>query len=180
MAWSDLSVVALGQVNWTATKTLDLSSVVDSDSKQIRESLDFGTGAGKANQVWHDRRTLAASASEDLDLAGGLTNSVGETVTFTKIKAVLIHNRSDEDIETPSHSQTDAEIQVGPDATNGFTGPFADASDRLVLAAGASVLLVHPGDGWTVTADTGDLLEVTNNDDSDEAAYDIVIVGESS
>ena len=71
MAWSDLSVVALAQVNWTATKTLDLSSVVDSDNKQIRESLDFGTGAGKANQVWHDTRTLAASASEDLDLAGG-------------------------------------------------------------------------------------------------------------
>lgn len=37
---------------------------------------------------------LAASASENLDLAGGLTDDFGATLTFTAIKEIIIHASS--------------------------------------------------------------------------------------
>ena len=50
-----------------------------------RIRLTDGTGAGAANRLWSDRRTLAASATEDLDLAGVLTEHLGGTLTLARI-----------------------------------------------------------------------------------------------
>ncbi len=127
-----------------------------------------GTGANQANQVWTDERTLADAASETLDLAGSLVDEFGGTVTFTAIKAFLIQNES-----------ADAFLLFEPGDTNGFTGPFADASDQLKIPPGGCLLLTNPtAAGWAVTAGTGDIIKLSHDGTgSNTLTYKIAIIG---
>jgi len=153
-----------------ATKALDLSTPSDTISFQTKYSFTDGTGANKANQHWSDTRTLADGASEELDLAGGLTDAFGDTVTFTKIKTLYIRNNS-----------ADANLIIGGAAANGFTAMFGGTDDTLILPAGAAVMLCASSHatGYAVTADTGDLLQIEHDGTGDDSlTYDIVIIGE--
>lgn len=163
-------------ISMTGQKALDLSTPEDIVKKTATVSYAFGTGAGKADQMWHDQRTLAASGTEDLDLAGALTNSFGGTVTFAKIKAIIILNSSDEQ-GTP----TDASLAVGGAAANQFINWVANSSDIVNIPAGGFLALCcDDANGFVVTAGTGDLLKILNSDAVDAARFDIFIIGESA
>ena len=73
------------------TSTLDLGSAEGNIAKAVAINLASGTAAGQADRIFSDTRTLAASANEDLDLAGGgLTDAFGAALTFVKVKGMLI------------------------------------------------------------------------------------------
>lgn len=167
-------------ITGVAEKALDLSTPKSKLSIAKNLALAFGSGAGKADQVWHDRRILAGGGSEDLDLSGVLINAFGDTITFANLKVIAIINRSDEVL--PGHAvATDAEVSIAPDATNGFDGPLAGTTPKLIVPAGGVLLVTNPtAAGWAVTADTGDLIVITNEDGSDQAIYDILVIGESA
>lgn len=133
-------------------------------------TLANGTSSSQADLIFSDQRTLTASSTEDLDLAGGLTDAFGNSLTFVKIKAILIK----------AASGNTNNVEVTPAAANGFTGPFADASDQLDIPPGGLVLLTAPVSGWTVTASTGDLLTITNSGAGTSVTYDVIIVGTSA
>lgn len=137
-----------------------------------RKTFDFtsGTTMGKADRVFSDTRTLAASASENLDLAGGLTDAFGAALTFAKV--VAIHIKSD-DANT-------ADIVVGGAATNAFVGPFGASTHTIAVKPGGALTFVAPQGGWTVTAATGDLLKVLNGSGSVAGTYSILILGTSA
>ncbi len=167
-------------VTANAARALDLSTPADALSLAIANAFSFGSGANMANQIWHDRRILAGAASEELDLAGSLTNAFGQSVTFAKIKALLIRNRSGEVIGAHAVA-TDAALTAGGAVANAWVGPFGAANDTLGVPAGGSMLLVNPtAAGWAVTAGTGDLLKILNADATDELCYEIFILGESA
>lgn len=152
----------------TLTNALDLSTPTDALSKDYSINLGDGNGANQANQVFHDSRTLAASASEELDLAGGLTNGLGATVTFTKIKALLIR----------ASSGNTNDVLVGGAAANGFIAPFGDATDVIKVKPGGTLFLAAPdAAGYAVTAATGDLLKVANSAAGSGVTYEIVLIG---
>src|SRR3954465_110978 len=68
-----------------------LATADDPVQKDYSQLFSNGVGANQASNQWHSlARTLGASASEDLDLAGVLTNAFGAVLTFTKIKAIVI------------------------------------------------------------------------------------------
>lgn len=174
-------IVNLGtSIGTTARKSLDLSTPESKVSQAKNFSTTFGTGLGKADQLFHDRRIVAASTSDDLDLAGVLTNAFGGTITFASIKAIVLYNRSDE--TWGAHSvATDATIAVGGAAANEFQGPMEAAGDAIVVPAGGLFVITKPETaGWPVTADTGDILRIENLDGTDEAMYDIFLIGESA
>jgi hypothetical protein len=129
--------------------------------------LEDGTGANQANKCWHDQRTLGASASENLDLAGGLNDAFGGAITFTAIKAILIK----------AAAGNVNNVVIGAAASNAFVGPFGASTHTLHLAPGASVLLLHPGAGWPVTAGTGDILKIANGGAGTSVTYDIALAG---
>jgi hypothetical protein len=52
--------------------------------------LASGVAANQADIFWGDERTLAASATEDLDLAGVLANVFGATITAVEVVAILV------------------------------------------------------------------------------------------
>jgi hypothetical protein len=137
---------------------------------QINFSLDFadGAGAGQAQKIFTDTRTLAASASEDLDLNGVLTDAFGASLAFAEIKAIMIK----------AAAANTNNITIGGAATNQFVSPFGAGTHTLTLRPGGVLLLVA-GDatGYAVTAGTGDLLKIANAAAGSSITYDIVLIG---
>lgn len=131
--------------------------------------METGTAAGKADLVFADQRSIGASSNEELDLAGVLT-TLGTTLTFVKVKAIYIK----------AAAANGGNIVIGGAGSNTFTGPFADASDKIAVPASGFVMLAAPTAGWTVTASTGDKLLIANSDSEAAGIYDIVIVGTSA
>lgn len=132
--------------------------------------LEDGTGANQASNVWSDERTLAASATEDLDLAGSLVNGLGATLTFTAVKAIMV---------IASAANTNSVI-VGAAAVNTFVGPFGAAAHTVAVKPGGFFFAFDPSAaGLAVTAGTGDLLRIANGGAGSSVTYRIVIVGEA-
>jgi hypothetical protein len=147
----------------------DVGSVRYNFEQEAKVDLALGTGLRQANHVFTDERVLAASASETLDLAGGLTDALGATLTFTAIKAILIQ-ADDANVNN---------VVVGG-GSNPFRGWFADATDKLSIPPGGFILLTDPtAAGQTVTAATGDLLLVANSGSGTGVTYTITIIGEA-
>ena len=129
--------------------------------------LSNGTGSGQASQVFSDTRTLTASATENLDLAGSLTNAFGTTLTFTKIKLIAV--------KAAAANNASNAVQVARGSSNGVP-LFLAASDGVALNA-SDIFLFYSPTGVTVTASTGDILTITNSAGTNSVSYDIVIVG---
>lgn len=166
---TNMSAKIMASIKVTATKALDLSAPAETVQKAVSQSLAFGDGSDEADMIWHDSRTLAATTSENIDLAGTLVNAFGATITFSKVKAIFIHNNGD----------TAGVLEVGAAATP-FGGPLKDAaSDIITVPHNGMFLSTNPESGWTVTAGSADLLKI-NNTAAVIAGYDIVIVGVSA
>jgi hypothetical protein len=148
------------------TKALDLDTPQDPLIISILASLSNGTASGQASQVWHDTRTLSASGTEDLDLAGSLTNAFGVTLTFAKVKVVFVR----------AATGNTNDVQVTRPSSNGVP-LFMAAGDGIALAPGEWFVFFSPTVGKTVTAGTGDLLTITNSAGSTSVSYDIVVIG---
>jgi hypothetical protein len=135
------------------------------------KTLSSGTASGQADVTWGDSNTLAASANTDIDLAGTLTGPLGGTVTFAKVKLIMV---------TADEGNTN-NVVLGNAASNGFVGPFGAATHTIAVPPGGTVVLAAPGTaGWTVTAGTGDLLRVANSGAGSTVSYKILVVGTSA
>jgi hypothetical protein len=130
-------------------------------------SLIEGTAAfNQANVLFTDTRTLAASGSEDLDLAGLLTDAFGASIAAAEIVAIFI----------AAAAGNTNDVNVSRPATNGFAGPFLAAGDGISVKPGEWAAMVSQA-GWPVTAATGDLLNIANSGAGTGVDYDIVIIG---
>lgn len=129
-----------------------------------------GVAANKADTIFSDVRTLAASGSETLLLTASLKDQFGNVITFAKVKALLIK---------ASAANTN-NVVVGNAATHAFQGPLDAATDTLTIPPGGSVLLLAPVNGWVVTASTNDNIKITNSAGTTGVTYDIVIIGTST
>jgi hypothetical protein len=163
---SDFTVRAICSL----TNALDLSTPVDPLSLTQRIQLTSGTGANQADMLWHDERTLTASATEDLDLAGSLTSSFGATLTFARIKALIV----------VAASANTNNVQVTRTTSNGVPLFLAAGDGIPVLPGGVFAWVAPDASGIAVTAGTGDKLTFTNSAGSTSVTYDVVIVGASA
>jgi hypothetical protein len=148
----------------------DLGSPVHPFSLTSSESLISGVGAGAVDRVFTDERTLAASATEDLDLAGVLADMFGALITFAKVKAIIIQaadgNTNNINVSRPA----------------GATGVpiFLAISDGFVLPPGFTFAWFGSGAGVTVTATSGDLITITNAAGGTSVTYKVIILGTSA
>lgn len=139
------------------TKAAETIAIVDS------QSYTHGTGANQANQPWGDSIELAGAAAT-LDLTASLVDSVGNTITFLKIKELRIKNTSTTAGENITIS--------GNFMDNGLLG---GGSSTVVLGPGGTFHVSSPIDGYTVTVDTGDKITVDPGDDT--ITYKIWMLG---
>lgn len=150
------------------TKTLEHRTAEDRIPLSLIATLADGTGAGKNSKVFYDERTLADGGTEDIDLAGALTDGFGATVSFAKIRLMVIKAAA---------ANTTA-LTVGGDAA-AVIGFLVDPSDKFVVsAAGGFVMAYNPtAAGYAVTGTTADILQVANGAGAG-ATYEILICGE--
>lgn len=154
-------------VSGTYTGSVDIGSVAQNIGYASTISLTNGTGADQANMIFTDTRTLAASTTEDLDLAGGLTDVFGTTITFTKIKGIIIK---------ASSSNTN-NVVVGGDA-NGLVNWVGAANDIINVRPGGMFCIMAPdATAYAVTGSTGDILQVANSSSGSSVTYDIILIG---
>ncbi len=152
----------------TGTKALDDRTATDPINLSRTTSMSNGTGSGKANQSFHDQRSLATGANEELDLSGALVDTFGDTITFLKIKAMRFVNQSLVD-----------DFLIFGAAVNGFDTPIKAAADAIRLKRGGLIIIEDPLDGYAVTAGTGDLLRIEHEAVTAAAAiYELTLVGE--
>ncbi|WLB43020.1 hypothetical protein QIH93_20960 [Bradyrhizobium ottawaense] len=165
---TSLNTIVRASITAVNKKTLDGRDVVDRMPDAADVQLGSGTGYGKADIAFMDTRTLAASTSENLDLAGALLDAFGATINAAKVKAIMIENP-----ETSTSTLT-----LGAAATNTFNGPFSGAAHSIDLKPGDRALFVSRT-GWTVTPATGDLLKVANGAGG-SVNYNIEIIAASA
>lgn len=162
-----LTTTIKAEIKALESSAADLATAQAPVALSVTTTLESGTSANQASKIFSDTRSVALSSNEDLDLAAVLTSALGATLTFATVKAIMIRAKA-----TNSNN-----VVVGPAASNGFAGPFGDASDRVAIKPGGMFLVTAPGTGWTVTAGTGDLLNVANSGAGTAVEYDVVIVG---
>ena len=150
--------------------TIDFGSAAATVTRAYELALTNGTGAGQADRLWSDQRTLTASATEDLDLAGVLTDALGTTLSLARIKGLIV-------AAAAANTNT---VVLGGAGSNGFTSWVGGAAHTVTIRPGATfALFCGSGDatGYAVTAATGDILKVANGGASTSVTYDIVVIG---
>lgn len=150
---------ALGKAADMTTPTADYRRSI------VAWTIANGTGAGQANQIFADTRATDATG-ESLDLAGGLTNDLGATVTLATVKALIVK----------ASAANTVDVHVGGAATNAFLGWVAAATDKVVLRPGATLCLASPVAGYALTGGTADLLKVAAGA-AGSVSYDVIIIG---
>lgn len=157
-------------VQSTQRASLDLTSASAPLSIDHNLLLHNGTGAGQADVLFSDRRTIAASGTDDVDLNAALTDAFGASISLVRVKALLV---------SASASNVN-NVVVGGAVSNQFASWVGDATDTIVLRPGGVFLLATGAadtTGYGVTAATGDLLRVANSGAGSTVTYDIVLLG---
>lgn len=152
----------------TLSKDVDIGSL--SHNVNYAQSFSFanGTSANQANMMFSDTRTLTASSTENLDLAGGLLDPFGTSIVFTRIKGIVVY----------ANSTNTNNVVLGGDATSTFLTWVGAENDSVVIRPGGMICLVAPdATSYAVTATTGDLLMVSNSAGTTGVTYDIVLFG---
>ena len=145
------------------TGTVDSGRIaVDSNRISLSERLTNSD----ADLIWQDHRTLTVG-NEDLDLAGVLKDTFGNTLTFVKVMGFYIKN-----LNTVAGDI----LTIGGDA-NGLVNWVGNANDVVKIDAGGCLLVWNPV-GYAVTGATGDILQIAAA--GHDITYDIVIIGSSS
>lgn len=136
---------------------------------RIEKAVEFANGTaalGQANILFADERTLTASATENLDLAGVLTDAFGGVITAAEITAIYIEANA---------ANTNDVVFFGA-ASNSFNGPLSGTTPKLTLGPGDFACITNKK-GWTVTAGTGDIILVANSAGGTGVTYRIAIIG---
>jgi len=167
MAYDNVTATITALLSLSGTKNATFGdNVVIPFNQKPSTAYAFGSGAKQISTFYRAARTLAGSANEDLDLAGGLTDDNGATITFTEVKALYIENTSAIDTLT-----------VGAAASNALASLFGATTHTLKIPPKTKLLLwSEDATGYAVVAGTGDLLRITNGSGG-STIYNILIAG---
>lgn len=139
------------QVSSTLSGTVGLANASAPVTLSQVTQLVNGSGAGQADRVYTSEATIASGATLSLDLAGSLTDALGQAFTPARVRAIYIFSK-------------------GTNTTN--VTLFGDANGLPILSAVATTKTLKPGGtsldidpsvaGVPVTAGTGDIVKLVN------------------
>lgn len=133
-------------------------------------TLTNGTGANMADLAWGDTRTLAASATEDLDLAGVLADAFGATITAAELVAIMV---------VAADGNTN-DVVIG--AATAPIPLFGGTAGTFSVKPGGIFLCAAPGAAGQLTIGAGstDDLKVANSGGGTSVTYDIMILARTA
>ena len=148
--------------------TPELSSAKDQINREIIQSLTNGTGANQGNMLWHDQRTLGASATEDLDLAGVLADAFGVTQAFARVNTVVV-------VAAAGNTNN---VNFSRTVTNGAP-IFLNSGDGIPIPPGgwAAICFGASAVAAAITAATADKITIANAAGGSSVTYDIFVFG---
>lgn len=173
-----LAATIESRLGWEFKNLLDLSTPINRGGKRKALSFANGTGSNQINNMFEDRRTVAFSANDDLDLYGVLVNAFGSTLNFTKIKGIEIFNLGPTSTAAVGYTPTEGEnLGLDSSVSASVTSLFdASITSKLLIPSGGSFKLTAPLGGLTVTLTTADILRIKNRG-TVSIDYDIIIYG---
>jgi hypothetical protein len=162
--------------SFTHTNTTTLGSTVNySDSVAWTGTFTDGSGASQANKIYAEKLTITGGASNNLDLAGGVTDPFGASFSFALFKILYV--------ELTTESAATA-LQVGGHATLAVNTLFTSVTNHdtdqpgiKIVNGGCFFVGRTDATGYVVTATTEDILLLKNLDGAVSAIVKIVIVG---
>ncbi len=116
-------------------------------------NLTNGTAANQFDLVYVAERTVSSASNDDIDVAGSLSSAIGTSIAAAEIVGIVIVNKPESGANTTS-------LTIGG-STNGIPG-YTSAVEA--ISPGGIFMAISPDASGlaTVTADTGDILRVTN------------------
>lgn len=164
----------------TLTLTADITQTVVNNITEPTETMPTetwtvtsGTGQNQMDLLYHVAGTATTSPT-DYDLAGSLTDSFGNALTFVEVRYIFIKVFG-------ATEDTYIEVGGGDDGAgnNAFVNWVANATDKLRIYREGALLMYNPDPaGYAVTAGTGDILRLVASAGS--IKYDMVIGGVSA
>jgi|2_EtaG_2_1085320.scaffolds.fasta_scaffold04725_7 hypothetical protein len=152
------SVYVTAAVTATGDPNLPESSVKDTLNWGQVDAVAFGADY---DQMWHDKRTIAAAATDNIDLQAE-TNSLGHTCVFTSVQNVLIKNATDPDEVAMYFVATldspDATWSVSDVVKDGDTGAIWTGTIFKVIDTSNFVILLDAGFAYA-DVDVADLID---------------------
>jgi len=125
-----------------------------------------GNGSSQFNKVHSDINSVASGSAQDYDVAGGVTDAQGAAITMAKLGMIYAENRG-----TTSGDM----MYLGGDANS--VPVFGAVGDFVKIGPQGFALVVNPVDGWTVTATTGDIIEINHQNGTYDHA--VILAGRS-
>lgn len=163
---SKLIIAAVAEL----TNALDLGAARAPLAFKTQLDLAHGTGADQADRIFHDTRELAASASEDLDLAGSIVDALGLGFTLARVKGLIV-----------AAARTNVNnVVLGAAVANAWS-TLLGADGTLPVRPGGVIAAFAPDlVGYAVTPGTGDILKIANSGAGTPVTFSIVIIGASA
>lgn len=153
--WRDIGTDAAGR------------EIVDANAITLALALANGFGLNEADLLFYERATLLAAGSRTYDLAGGESNTRGETLVYARVKAIVLVNLT----TTAGNS-----LSLGG-GTEPLAGWLTLSSTSVVVGPGGVFVLANPSADGYVTAAANDRLRVQSTGTN---TYDIAILGSAT
>ena len=165
-----LSTRATLQLNGTQTGALALGTASATIAKAFDLTTTDGVGAGQADKLYQGAFSIAASGTQDLDLAGVLLDAFAGVISMARVKGIIV-----------SASPTNVnDVLVGGAAATVFSSWVGSATDKVRLRPGALLALLAgrtDATGYVTAAGTSDLLRLANSGAGSVVTGDVVILG---
>lgn len=171
--------MALQQIRISATITAVQEPAAPGDGGTLQELvwsflLADGVGDFQADRVAKKTYTVAGSGSQSVDLTT-LTDAYGTAISAAEVVAIGVHNHA---FLSDGTTASGGVLNVSPNASNGWTGLLADASDILKVPAGAITFNAASRTGYAVTA-SNKVLDL-DNANSGSVYVTIIVLARSS
>ena len=167
MATPTLKVGATVKVDLDYVDTDEPNSKRGSFVRNLVDALTSGTGEDQADLLYWSHGSLA-KASTEYDLRGVLQDVHDNTLTYAKIKGLLVYNKG---------SESGMNLTLGAAGSSPFANWLGNANDKVTVDPEGVFWLWSPIDGYTVGAGS-DRLKLDAG--SSSLAYEIFVIGTSA
>ena len=160
------------EANITRTKAGTVTTVTETMINSYKwggtGALGTGTTASAMSVLYAVNFSIISGGTNTFDLAGTLLDNFGATVNLARVKWMQL---------SPSNSMVTPQsmlIRAAPD--NGFGTWMSSTTAAVRVFSGGTFAVMAPAtNAYTVTASTGDLLEIVN--ESTNAASGLLYIG---
>jgi hypothetical protein len=143
-----------------------------------KKNIAFKTGttsAGQVNEIGSKIFSISATGTTTISLQA-LTDVLGQTVNLVRIKGLLLQLLSTTDDATNGTACSGVTINATP-PSHPFLGFLGGTNPTITLGNGEALAWLTPSANGTAVSGTAYQIEVTNNDATNAAAFQVTILG---